>query len=293
MGACHEDGVHSSSECFYPSPSPLARELFFYITRYGHYFCDSRYYLSDASAIAQLDGHRNYFILFVKKGRLNIENNGKYFHAVTGQVGLVNCRLPHAYYAQEPLEYYWLHFDGILAKQFFDKIVAVHGGHQVFYPASSDHIEQEYHQLLLRLRQDTLSEVDVTQSIYRILCHLLCGFSADISASPNDAALAAVQFINENFSKNLSVEDVAAAVNLSYSYFSRQFKAFSGHSIHDYITIRRISEAKHLLSTTDLPLKRIASASGYRSESSFIVSFQAREGCTPTEYRRRFTSRRQ
>ena len=89
------------------------------------------------------------------------------------------------------------------------------------------------------------------------------------------------------------MEDVAAAVNLSYSYFSRQFKSFSGHSIHEYITIRRISEAKHLLTTTDLPLKRIASASGYRSESSFIVSFQAREGCTPTNYRRRFSARRE
>ena len=36
-----------------------------------------------------------------------------------------------------------------------------------------------------------------------------------------------------------------------------------------------------------MPLKEIAAASGYRSESSFIVSFQAKQGCTPTEYRSR------
>lgn len=287
MGVSHEPGVLNGSECFYPSPSPLARALFYYMTRYGHYYCDTDYYLSDASAIAQLEGHQNYFILYVKSGRLDIENNGMHYHALAGQVGLVNCRLPHAYYAAEPLEYYWLHFDGAMARQFFDKIIEVHGGSQVFYPVSGEQLEQEYRQLLLRLRQDSLSEVEVTQAIYRILCHLLCGFSGDISTCPDDSALAAVQYINENYSKNLSVEDVAAFVNLSYSYFARRFKAFSGHSIHEYITIRRLSEAKHLLVTTGMPLKKIAAATGYRSESSFIVSFQAKEGCTPTEYRRR------
>ena len=149
-------------------------------------------------------------------------------------------------------------------------------------------MEQDYRHLLLRLRsQNSLSEAEATQTIYHLLCHLVSGFSEAIDASKDDAALAAVQYINDHFSAALSVEDVAAHVNLSYSYLSRRFKSFSGHSIHEYITIRRLSEAKTLLLSTDMPLKEIAAASGYRSESSFIVSFQAKQGCTPTEYRDR------
>ena len=128
MGVSHEPGVLSGSECFYPTSSALARELYFYITRYGHYLCDTRYFFSDTSAIAQLEGHQNYFVLFVKRGRLNIENNGKYYRALAGQVGLVNCRLPHSYYAAEPLEYYWIHFDGPMAKAFFYLFFSVEVG---------------------------------------------------------------------------------------------------------------------------------------------------------------------
>lgn len=288
MGASREPGVLSGSECFYTSPTPLARSLFFYLTRYGHYYCDTRYRLSDDSAIAQLEGHRNFFVLFVKSGRLIIENDGRRCQALPGQVGLVNCRLSHTYYAAEPLEYYWMHIDGPMAQTFFDQIIAVHSGCPVFYPVSADLVEQDYRHLLLRLRsQNSLSEAEATQTIYHLLCHLVSGFSEAIDASKDDSALAAVQYINENYSAPLTVEDVAAHVNLSYSYFSRRFKAFSGHSIHEYITIRRLSEAKSLLLSTAMPLKEIAAAIGYRSESSFIVSFQAKQGCTPTEYRSR------
>lgn len=286
MGVSHEPGVHIKSECFYPSPSPLARELLFYMTRYGHYICDTRYDFSDNSAIAQLEGHRNYFLFFIKSGRLGIENNAKTFYALPGQVGLVNCRQSHRYYAVEPLEYYWLHFDGAQARSFCDKIIEVNGGRQVFYPLGAKQVEQDYHYLLAQLRSNSLSEFDVTQAIYRILCHLLVGFSKNIPGSSDEAALAAIQFINVNYAQNISVEDVAAHVKLSYSRFARRFKAFSGHSIHEYITIRRLSEAKHLLSTTDMPLKELAYAVGYHSVSSFIVSFTSKYSCTPSEYRR-------
>ena len=288
-GMSNEPGVLSASECFYPSVSPLAKELFFYMTRYGHYYCDTKYCLSDNSAIAQLEGHQNYFLYYVKSGKLNIENDGKFFTATAGQAGIVDCRKPHKYYAVEPLEYYWLHFDGVLAKKFCDKIIESHDGSQVFNPSAGKQIEQNYNQLLNQLRSNSLNEAEITQIIYRVLCQLLIGFYTDFSNTQDKEALDAVHYIKKNFANSITVEDVAAQVNLSYSYFSRRFKAFTGHSIHSYITICRLSEAKHLLASTDMSMKEIAFSIGYHSESNFIVSFTTQYGCSPSEYRRHYS----
>lgn len=290
MGSSHEKGVLPTSECFYTNPSPLARELFFYITRFGHYLCTPQYILADNSAIAQLEGHRNFFLFYIKSGQLKVEFDNNTYEATAGQVGLINCRNPHRYYASTDLEYYWLHFDGPMGQRFYDRIVQSYGGNHVYNPFSVEQMEHEYKTLHMKLRGDqNFSEVDVSNIVSRILCHLLLGFSDTIHESSDQEVLSSIHYINENFMSPISVEDVAAQVNLSYSYFSRRFKAFTGYSIHDYITLRRHNEATHLLLTTNLPLKKIAASIGYTCESSFIVSFQSKQGCTPTQYRKNYT----
>ena len=82
------------------------------------------------------------------------------------------------------------------------------------------------------------------------------------------------------------VAAVAESVNWSQSHFSREFKAHTGYSPYEYIILRRIDKAKHMLTSTQMTVKQIAYHTGYNSEENFIHSFQKNVGLSPSLFRK-------
>jgi len=96
----------------------------------------------------------------------------------------------------------------------------------------------------------------------------------------------AVAYINQNYHRDLSLDEVARHVYLSPCYFSRLFKQVRGENFIDYLTRMRMEEAKKLLLTTDYSVNEIASRVGYRDARYFGQVFKKQEGCTPTAFRK-------
>ncbi|MDD4754297.1 MAG: AraC family transcriptional regulator, partial [Desulfitobacteriaceae bacterium] len=96
----------------------------------------------------------------------------------------------------------------------------------------------------------------------------------------------AVQYVQENYHQELSLEDVARQVFLSPCYFSRLFKQVKGWSFSEYLTQVRMEEARRLLLHTDLLVSEIAARVGYRDARYFSQVFKKTEGTTPVSYRR-------
>ena len=72
-----ESGVHQTSDRYFFTPSSLAKELFYYPTRLGHYFCSSRYSFNHRSEIAlQGDHNQNIMLFFVHDGAMELTLNG-------------------------------------------------------------------------------------------------------------------------------------------------------------------------------------------------------------------------
>ena len=92
--------------------------------------------------------------------------------------------------------------------------------------------------------------------------------------------------MNRHLFEPISVQDVASAVSLSPSHFSRQFKARTGYSPYEYIVLRRIDKAKYLLTSTKQSVGEIAYATGYNSEENFSHSFQKHVGISPGLFRK-------
>ncbi|HHW09592.1 MAG TPA: AraC family transcriptional regulator [Firmicutes bacterium] len=93
-------------------------------------------------------------------------------------------------------------------------------------------------------------------------------------------------YINVNYSDIGSVGEMARTLGYSRSYLGRKFKEYFGVSPHQFLSERRIDEAKRLLQETDLSIKTIAYSVGYRSQHYFSRDFTARLAIPPTEYRR-------
>lgn len=103
--------------------------------------------------------------------------------------------------------------------------------------------------------------------------------------SSNDAIAASKSFIEKNFTKNITLEDVSQEVNISTYYLSRIFKEETGQNFIDYLTNLRIKKAKELLSRTQYSMKEICAMSGYSDPNYFSKTFKKNVGVTPTEYR--------
>ena len=82
-----------------------------------------------------------------------------------------------------------------------------------------------------------------------------------------------------------TAQDAARACNLSYSYFSRNFKRAFGMSFSAYLESVRLREGERLLLTTDREITDIAVAVGFGSTSYFIERFRVRYGLSPRVFR--------
>jgi two-component system response regulator YesN len=98
----------------------------------------------------------------------------------------------------------------------------------------------------------------------------------------------AVDYVNRHFtSDTLTMQEVAAHINMSPAYFSRAFKEEMGIAFVHYLTRLRIEKAKHMLENPDCKTTDIATAIGYADYPHFAKVFKKYCGITPTEYRKR------
>jgi two-component system response regulator YesN len=84
---------------------------------------------------------------------------------------------------------------------------------------------------------------------------------------------------------DLSLNEVAAQVNLSASHFSAVFSHETGETFRDHLTRIRIDRAKELLRTTNLKCSEVGYQSGYNDPHYFSYIFRKNTGLTPQQFR--------
>jgi len=93
-------------------------------------------------------------------------------------------------------------------------------------------------------------------------------------------------YIQRNFMQAISIREIAYACSCSESTVSHLFKQYTGSSVKKHINDLRITQAKKLLLTSDLPISAISSLCGFSNINYFPTVFKKHVGLSPTEYRR-------
>ena len=104
-------------------------------------------------------------------------------------------------------------------------------------------------------------------------------------SSSNNSLIKAVEYINNNFDKQINLAVVANYVSMNYTYFSEMFKEYTGDSFVNYLKKKRIEEAKKLLTNPEYKIYEIATEVGYDDSKHFSKIFKKITGVTPNEYR--------
>lgn len=94
-----------------------------------------------------------------------------------------------------------------------------------------------------------------------------------------------LDYIDENFSANISVKDASNICHMSEGYFSRFFKSLTGMNFVKYLLRVRLSKADELLAKTNMGITEIALETGFSTASYFISKFREERGISPLKFR--------
>ena len=274
-----ENLVNPASDYYLYQPSTIASKLYLYPKEIGYFYYEPGYWRSRIQ-------YNSFLLMYIAKGTCQVLLPDQQLqNAVAGQVVLIDCYVPHEYGFDCDAEVSWIHFDGPLARDFYDLITASHGN--IISPSNSFPITNGLDQMLHVFRNSKpLKEGEASEMITQMLNTLLYtrAYSGN-TTSHFKVVEKSRAYINEHFSEPLTLEQLAKNANMSPFHFSRVFTAQTGFTPHQYLIATRINSAKFLLKLPDVPVKEIAFGSGFNSESSFCSTFRKWENMTPSEYR--------
>jgi len=115
--------------------------------------------------------------------------------------------------------------------------------------------------------------------------HLINAYSREFSQKLT-RLMPAIEYATENFSKNLSIDEISSKINVSKYHFCKLFKSAFGQTFWEYINFVRISMAEEMLLSTNKTTLEIALECGFNSVQYFNRVFAQRYGYSPFRYKK-------
>ncbi len=270
------------------TPSMIAKTTFFYLQSLGHFLCDSDY-------STKREGYRSYLLIYTISGKGYARYRGRSYEIGEGQVLLMDCYDYQEYWTDKTdlWQFKWIHFNGSTSSEYFNLIydrfgpvVDMHGRPQV--PECLDKIISQV------VHNDFQVEVNISRFIVEILSELLLSDAQKKeNVDPrllNENIRSAMEYVEGNYGKDISLKDMAQAACCSEFHFSRVFKRVTGYSPYEYLLKYRINRAKSHLKDSSYTVEEVAGLVGFNSISNFIRTFKLLEDMTPLKYRKYWTT---
>jgi len=251
--------------------------------------------------------HEYIEIIYVLEGIFEASVSSYDFRISSGDLLLVNSREPHAFRWDPHCKYICFQFDPFIlfptsrasfeARYIMPFIMSCTSPQRVI--TSSELAGTNIPFLLEDAdREYTAGEYGFDLSVRADICRIFLwflrkwhaqGVSMMLAASVRDEDIKRIEsvlsFIDGNYMYMVSAEKMAALCNMSYSYFSRFFKAVIGKTFSEYLTYIRVAEAERLLVRSGMSISQIAAETGFSNTSYFIMQFKKHLHMTPKKFK--------
>lgn len=269
--------ILSPSQVYFHTCSALAREIFFFPLCTGHFYCTKGY---------EVDRGRydSFLLIYVVAGRGYVYDGAQRLEVRAGEFVLVDCYQPQHYGTDDSWEIYWLHFDGKLARQYYE--LCIPGG-PLIRPDDTAMCARQLRRIFEAFHNTgSVNEAEVSRRIVNFLTAFMQPQERTKRQNKaTDVVDETLCYITENIDRPMPLSELARNVAMSPFYFSRLFKRETGYSPHEYIVNARVNKAKYLLKFKSMPLKEIARCCGFGNECNFSTSFKKTSGVTPRTFR--------
>lgn len=275
----------SSSNRILPTPSSYAREHYLYVQEIGTL-------QSLEPHVSKRQNLNSFLFLVVLDGEGTLNYCGTRHRISAGDCALINCARPYSHEssATHPWSLKWVHFNGLEASFYYDYFISREDSY-LFRPRSilpfTDVLDQLY---LCQQNKNPLMEL--TSNKYLTDMITLC-FTENESLKMGEYTIPDKlkqihEYISENYSRKISLEDLADRFFISKFHLSREYKKIYGTTLGNALTNLRLSHAKSMLRFSDDSIDTIALSCGFQDTGYFIKVFKKAENMTPLQYRKKW-----
>lgn len=266
------------------TPSSFTRMHFFYIQEAG-------YLKSLKPHLSKRSGLTSYLFMIVLSGNGEVSYRNTCVPASAGDCFFLDCASEYTHISSEehPWELLWIHFYGPQTAAYYSYFTEQHNWHfrSRHFNELTSAIEN-----IIHFHEDKTDDTDLltAQQIVNILTFICT--EANEHENPDsvlsDKLKGIIHYLDEHYKEDISLDLLSEQFYISKYYLSREFKKEFGTTIIQYILAKKITNAKELLRYSNDSIEEIARLCGIDDASYFNKVFKKIEGCTASEYRKRW-----
>ena len=189
---------------------------------------------------------------------------------------------------QLPWEYMWIEFDGLRIKEALS-VTDLCKDVPIYHSHSKELREKLADEMLYIVNHPHESSFHLIGHLYLFMDYLLQSAKSTKLVSSGRMSdyyiKEAINYIEQNFQNNISIEDIATVCGINRSYLGKIFRNSIGRSPQEFLMNYRMVKATELLKLTSLSIADISSAVGYENQLHFSRAFKNIYGVSPREWR--------
>ncbi len=235
----------------------------------------------------------HYLLHFIRSGSGTFFCENKSYTLSAGQGFLIHPNIITSYRADsyDPWTYSWIGFNGANAESYLAQ-TGLSVENPVFAYQDADAFSRIFSDLKKLNRTTVVGQIRMIGYLYMLLA-LLMENSSLLSiqgkaffSSKEEYVKNAVNYIQTNYSRKISVDEIANYIGLNRSYMGVIFKELTGMSPQGFMIDFRIDKAKKLLSDMSMSIGDVSRSVGYDDPLTFSKLFKKNVGVSPNAYRK-------
>lgn len=230
--------------------------------------------------------HENIEMLYCTKGKGQLFCGGEEYLMVPGHIYVINASELHSAFDLGQLNYYCLIVDANFLSQNSLKTV----GLELETDVDSGEVIAIYQSIIREMEMPGPFHAALIRSLcLNLMVQLLRRHSRRSSERENrmqssdENIKRSVEYIETNYSKKLTLEQIAEEAGFSKYYFARQFKKVTGMTVVGYLNLIRCTKAKKLLEQGQCSVLQVANRCGFENASYFSKTFRQVMGMLPSD----------
>lgn len=233
--------------------------------------------------------HSDFEILYIAKGKAKMQIDENIIPVQSGSLVIINpYEVHYGEILSEDFEYFCIDFNiGLLSLPHEAEILAEekkYGNH-----LANNELKTYIENIVSAYKAEPCGwKLYATGNLMILFSFLESLLVSTVPRKKKEFSKSVINYVNENYSKNITSKTVAEELCYDQSYFCRTFKKLFGLKFNEYLNIHRIKIAKELLKSESV--SNAASKSGFSSICYFSVIFKKITGITPTQFKTNISS---
>lgn len=270
-------------DCKRNMPSDFARANLIYLLEVG--------YRELACAPSNVVKASSFLFFVVTDGLGRLEYDGNSYKLSPGCCAFLDGEKTYTYHAiNTNFTVYYVYFDGFCIKDIYEEYLQ-QGGLPCFRAHGWKMYARKIQQIYDLAESDSnIKEMELYGKLTALLALLMKGAGnaeKQIHSRRQQDLQRVKKYLDQNYQERITLSSLSDMFYIDKFYLARLFREQFGNSVNQYLIQVRITNAKNLLRSTDLPINEIGENCGMENTNYFCRIFKKHEGMSPGEFRKR------